>query len=250
MSERQKKQLKYLAIFLSPFLLMGIIFLKIYFSSPPSCYDNRRNQGETGVDCGGPCPPCEVKNLSPLVKFPVRYAIYPDGSYDFAFKIFNPNENWGLKKITVSLIFFDENQKPIFESEPQISFLYPKETRWLIFSNLKPPQFSKVEPKIVIDDFDWAILNPPSLNLVFSSPQIKTTPLNTTEITFNVHNQSIFDFDEVEALVFLYNNDELVGISKTSFFIKREEVKEIKSSIPFEVKANSVEIIFQPGSLK
>jgi hypothetical protein len=25
---------------------------------PPSCSDGVQNQGETGVDCGGPCPPC------------------------------------------------------------------------------------------------------------------------------------------------------------------------------------------------
>ncbi|MBW2987936.1 hypothetical protein KY318_00355, partial [Candidatus Woesearchaeota archaeon] len=27
----------------------------------PSCFDGIQNQGEEGVDCGGPCPPCEVK---------------------------------------------------------------------------------------------------------------------------------------------------------------------------------------------
>ena len=26
----------------------------------PSCYDSIQNQGEEGVDCGGPCPPCPV----------------------------------------------------------------------------------------------------------------------------------------------------------------------------------------------
>jgi hypothetical protein len=27
-------------------------------SGQPSCYDNEQNQGEEGVDCGGPCSPC------------------------------------------------------------------------------------------------------------------------------------------------------------------------------------------------
>jgi len=26
---------------------------------PPSCDDGKQNQGEEGIDCGGPCPPCE-----------------------------------------------------------------------------------------------------------------------------------------------------------------------------------------------
>ncbi len=29
-------------------------------SIPPTCTDGEQNQGETGIDCGGPCPPCGV----------------------------------------------------------------------------------------------------------------------------------------------------------------------------------------------
>jgi len=32
----------------------------------PSCFDNVQNQGETGIDCGGPCEPC-----APTVEVPV-----------------------------------------------------------------------------------------------------------------------------------------------------------------------------------
>ncbi len=47
------------------FLLSGIILLAgcgktdTAVSTPvPNCYDNIQNQGELGVDCGGPCAPC------------------------------------------------------------------------------------------------------------------------------------------------------------------------------------------------
>ena len=30
----------------------------------PACSDGIRNQGETGVDCGGPCPPCKSFNVT------------------------------------------------------------------------------------------------------------------------------------------------------------------------------------------
>lgn len=32
--------------------------LTIYYDAPPTCSDGVQNQGETGVDCGGPCPAC------------------------------------------------------------------------------------------------------------------------------------------------------------------------------------------------
>ncbi|MBU2443171.1 MAG: hypothetical protein KKF95_03810, partial [Nanoarchaeota archaeon] len=31
-----------------------------FFIPPPTCNDNISNQGEIGVDCGGPCPPCQT----------------------------------------------------------------------------------------------------------------------------------------------------------------------------------------------
>jgi hypothetical protein len=36
------------------------IMFKIYKKSatPTTCFDNLKNQGETGIDCGGPCKPC------------------------------------------------------------------------------------------------------------------------------------------------------------------------------------------------
>lgn len=36
----------------------GCCTTTITCTSCPSCFDGVQNQGETGVDCGGPCPPC------------------------------------------------------------------------------------------------------------------------------------------------------------------------------------------------
>jgi len=40
--------------------------------SQPSCDDGWQNQDETGVDCGGPCPPCAEVELPSLVEQPSR----------------------------------------------------------------------------------------------------------------------------------------------------------------------------------
>lgn len=37
----------------------------------PTCYDKMQNQGETGIDCGGPCLPCE-KEVKPPTKGPEK----------------------------------------------------------------------------------------------------------------------------------------------------------------------------------
>ncbi len=34
-----------------------------YICKEPTCNDNFKNQGEEGIDCGGPCPPCERPSI-------------------------------------------------------------------------------------------------------------------------------------------------------------------------------------------
>ena len=37
----------------------------------PTCFDGIKNQGETGIDCGGPCPPCGVLEAPLVIKTPI-----------------------------------------------------------------------------------------------------------------------------------------------------------------------------------
>ena len=62
MNSRLAKQIFYAAGYLSAFLTVFIIYL-IWFKPATTCFDNRRNQNETGIDCGGQCPACEIKTL-------------------------------------------------------------------------------------------------------------------------------------------------------------------------------------------
>ena len=36
----------------------------MFFHQPPTCSDGIQNQGETWIDCGGPCPPCPPATCS------------------------------------------------------------------------------------------------------------------------------------------------------------------------------------------
>jgi len=44
----------------------------------PSCNDGIQNQGETGVDCGGPCTPCAVACNDNEINFSITFDNYPE----------------------------------------------------------------------------------------------------------------------------------------------------------------------------
>ena len=77
MDWRLRKQIiSGLVIFLILFLISYLIFLTIRGPVAASCFDGKKNQGEEGIDCGGPCPPCELKYAEPLKVYPTKYLVY------------------------------------------------------------------------------------------------------------------------------------------------------------------------------
>ncbi len=44
----------------------------------PTCSDGIQNQGETGVDCGGPCAPCQTACTGNEVNFSITFDNYPE----------------------------------------------------------------------------------------------------------------------------------------------------------------------------
>src|SRR5574343_1335055 len=59
--------------------------------TPPSCSDKKQNEGELGVDCGGPCATlCQNLALAPIVSWQRVFKI-ADGYYNSIAYIENPN---------------------------------------------------------------------------------------------------------------------------------------------------------------
>lgn len=246
MEKRLKKQIFYFLLFISPIILIGGLNLYNFIKKPPSCFDGVKNQGEVDVDCGGPCISCEIKNLKPIIKYPIESISYLDGSHDFFFKVYNPNEKWGLKKLSYSLVFYDENGRSFYKTEDYRTSLNPKESRIITLQGLKVEKFSKVEANLLINDSDWEEKNPVNLDLVYYSPQILENQFGLTSVKFNVYNQGVFDYSGLETIVILYNDlKKPVGLGKIDFSVKSEETKTLEINFPFKIEASLAEIYFQ-----
>src|SRR3989338_4310772 len=90
-SWRVRRQLIILLIFATPLAVVTFwAFSK--FLPEASCTDNRKNQEELGVDCGGPCGPCELKDPKPVALYWTRVVPVRENSYDIAVEIENVNE--------------------------------------------------------------------------------------------------------------------------------------------------------------
>lgn len=208
MSWRLKKQLIYGTFF---GLLLFFVGLIIYYSfrPQPSCFDNQQNQGEEGVDCGGPCLPCEITALN-LIQEKPRLIIYPDNSLDIIAKITNPSQNYGLKKFKYKITLKGNEVKSEVTGE---SFIMPLETKYLTIVNKKKPDFEIISTNLEINfnKNDWTMIDPQTPKIEILNYQI-----NNDLLQAEIINNDQRPFDNLELNFFLYDLfDNVIGVAKT-----------------------------------
>jgi hypothetical protein len=113
------------------------------FRAKPNCTDGKKNQGEENIDCGGPCPKCEIlPQIENLVVSEKNIIQAGASKYDALVKIQNPNSLFGAANFEYSFDFFDENGQLIGKKEGA-SFALPAETKYIFAFNTteeKEPQ--------------------------------------------------------------------------------------------------------------
>ena len=131
MDSRKVKQIIYGGGFLAFIfaVLAGGYFL--FVKPAPTCFDNKQNGGETGIDCGGSCAPCQNKNAKPIVFNWIRNFSSMDGKIVITSEIKNPNDNVGASDFAYEFSIYNKNSEKI-KTVFGHSFIYPSEVRYLI----------------------------------------------------------------------------------------------------------------------
>ena len=95
--------------------LFGVVVVAVVgvavFYKAPSCSDGIQNQGETGIDCGGPCSNlCSVDEIAPKVAFARTISPQP-GRIDIIAYIDNANTNASVQGAQYTVQIYGVNQK-------------------------------------------------------------------------------------------------------------------------------------------
>jgi len=150
------KQLIYGALFLIILALIGgAVF---YFLWPKaSCVDNKLNQNEEKIDCGGKCIPCALKNPEPLKISSVEVFDNGNNTITVLGEINNPNQLLGSENFIYTINLYDKNGKNIF-SKSRTTFIYPGKNRTIIEAaiGVSPSEVDRAE--IVTGNVDnWQV---------------------------------------------------------------------------------------------
>src|SRR3989344_224381 len=214
-----------LILFVVIFVAGGSIFLYLQNKDAvePSCFDNIQNQGETGVDCGASCVSCQGKpeslQMDPAILIPSE-----NNRFDIAFKITNPNTNFGASAIDYLIeIFAPDGTK--LASRLGSSFILPTglntgnaSEKWVIEHGLKGELGAKVQ--VGLKNITWEAIkdNFVAPRLVILA-RVYTVLVNSPEFAEAkgvLRNDSPYNFDLIEIQVLLFGeNDKLLAVRRT-----------------------------------
>lgn len=222
-------------------LLMGVI-LYFLLDKEPTCFDNKQNQEEIGVDCGGPCDMlCESQVAGLNILWARSFKIAP-GVYNSVAYIENPNLKAGIKELKYTFKIFDKEGVlikerfgktyvlpgrivSIFEPSIRVGNRIPKRTDikiregdWVKVSENEKP----FEIENIVKELDRA--NPRiSASLVNNSVD-KIEDIEVTTVIFDLNGNAL---NTSQTYVESIKGEE----SKNIYFTWQEPIKETVSSV-------------------
>lgn len=200
---RELKQLIFGLIFLVIVGLIGWYVYVIAVKPAPTCDDEIQNQGETEIDCGGPCISCDLKNVKSLEqRSPVQYIEASSGADAFIAKVYNPNKKYNGDFIYRFTAYNEAGD--IVRNISDKGFIYPLESRDIIKSGVFKEKIARVEFEINNVSWNKAVDSlKPSLELTNHSTHIQN---NQAIVEGSVKNNSLLSGFDVPVSIFLNDN--------------------------------------------
>ncbi len=183
----------------------------------PTCYDHKQNQGEVGVDCGGPCTfYCADELSDPKVRWVRTFTIRPGIVHAVAY-IEHTYPTAAARSIRYSFKLYDENNTLIAERIGS-TFLGPM-GRTAIAETLI--QTGNVTPVItrfsILPPLPWEKIPVSYSQVVIKTDRTLLEPFSEgTRLTATLENTSRVSFRDLDIVAILYDKDDnAVTASKT-----------------------------------
>lgn len=185
------------------------------FYSPATCFDQKQNQGEEGIDCGGQCSLCQEELSAPKVLWSKAFLVEED-LYDLTAEIENKNVNYGTGVLPYTFKIYDSQNNLISEKRGR-SYIMPREKKYIteVVSLAKIPNQTSLE----FGNIEWQkfkSVEELKLPIFEQNLDIKGKNGYTAYAQGTVYNQTRFDLSTIDIDVVIYDkNNNPVAVNKT-----------------------------------
>lgn len=203
------RSLKQVIVFLVYFTLAMSLSVAVYFAfikAPETCFDNKQNQNEAGIDCGGVCTACKEIIVGEDLRF-TEVAFVPggNGKYDVLGKVYNPNDVEGASSFAYTVVLKD-SAGTVLTTRSGRSYILPQENKYILELSLA----TAVAPATVafsVESVEWARFSgyqeKPAVNIYQKSYSAISSGVGFGEARGLISNESPYDFRTIVVKVVL-----------------------------------------------
>lgn len=213
--KRILKQFLYGSIFIVIILVVVWGVYAVFLKSAPTCFDKIQNQGETGVDCGGPCVSCEINHLEKIRVKSTNLFKSEDG-IGVVVSIQNPNVNWGANNFNYNIKIKNGLGEIVDEINGK-TFIYAGEFKYLIIPVTDVKSSDAVSVVFSISNITWKNKKDfKKPDLVILDTRITKDEGDYLKVSGKIENRDEQDYSSVYVSAILYSySGNLLAASKT-----------------------------------
>jgi hypothetical protein len=241
-SATSKRRIKIIIGYIVLFCVIAFI-LYLILSPAATCFDKKQNQGEKGIDCGGPCTPCkDVTQTKDISIGEVAFALGGNNTYDVVAKISNPNDATGAKTFNYVFTLKDSSGLIIAKREGT-NFILPADTKYVAELGLQTD--NNVIPASANIEISGAVWD--KLSNV-DKPQIGVYDKNFSSIPDSdgsqaegtIRNESNYDLKQIDITIVLRDEKgNIIGVSTTQRnSVRANEDQSFKVTWPYSLGGN------------
>jgi hypothetical protein len=201
---RNNKRILIVGIYLLIFFLLGWMIYSL-MKPGPTCTDGKKNQNETGIDCGGVCRACEkTYQTQDLIIKEKAFVPGGQGKYDVMVRVSNPNNQIAGSSFSYDIKLKDASGIVLAEKSGK-SFILPVESKYIIETGLETNGIP-AQTEVSIDIPEWEEFfgyERPELNIYNKRYELISSGIGYSKAFGLLRNESPFDFNTVKIKVVL-----------------------------------------------
>ena len=202
-------------------MLLAAVIIAVWFGvrfiPSPTCFDNVRNHGEVGVDCGGLCAPCELKSPKALAIFWARTTRAGENLFDATALVENHNELLSSADMVYEVTLFDA--LGVVARKTGTAFIYPQERLYIIEPALRTTR-RPIRVDFRILGMTWRLGNESPPQIVVEKREYTSTGEGEKKqgiVEMGIFNATSFDFRAFDLNVLVFDAaGNLIGANKVT----------------------------------
>lgn len=231
-----KRKFFYILIFILTLFVFGFLIIYPSLNKTPTCFDNKQNGNETGVDCGGMCARACIAQVDPVSVLWAQAFKVVSGRYNAVAYLENHNKNAAINKINYKFRFADGNN--VYIGKREGTTYVPPSGRFAVFEpgigiGNSIPIYTTFE---FTQTPEWITVAQEKINQL----KVLVTNINLVNedtspvLSATIENNSFFNIGEIDVVAILYDaNHNAVSASRTYLDeLMPEEIRDINFTWP------------------